>query len=149
MQRIELRYKLLFFVSSSLTVLFIVGGWYQIVADSDHYWKMVRLPWWLVVPFLIFATGYSILAMVITSYELAVDDHNFEIKRPWSDSKKHQFIEIERVLRVTRRHSLIRLKDGSYIPLSGMTPNGTVRKERIEKSLNDRLSMIDGTDTTA
>ncbi len=81
MNKVVLKYHWLFAVSVLLTVLFIFGGWYQMVVNPPHFWHVARLPPWVVITALVISTTHCFLTMIIASYEIGIDENGFATKR--------------------------------------------------------------------
>ncbi len=74
--------------------------------------------------------------MIIASYEIGSTKMALQLKDFWTNSRIYRFSDIKRILRITRRTSLIFLNDGTWVPLIGLTPEGNICKERIESFLD-------------
>jgi len=133
---IQLRYRFLFLVCIAMVLLFICG-WYLMAADWDGFFRRAGLPAWIVVTASAFATIYSLITLVITSYEIKLDGLTLEIKRPWGAAKTYRVAEIARTSKVRHHVTLVWMKDGAVIPIVGLTPVGIASKAKFEAYLTN------------
>jgi hypothetical protein len=143
MQRLTLKYRLHFIIFLVFTTFLVVGIIYPMIAEWRPAWQILGRPWWFVIPIEVLGCSYCCWMTLITSYELTVEDDFLIVKRPWGRPRKYRFAEIVRLLKITRRTTLIRTNQGDWIPLSGLTSDGVRRKVEIEIILSEHLSLQD------
>jgi hypothetical protein len=139
MQGLTLKYRLHFIIFLAFTTFLVVGFVYPMIAEWRPAWQITGRPWWFVISIEVLACSYACWMTFITSYELTVEDDWLIVKRPWGHSQKYRFAEIGRLLKITRRTTLICTTQGDWIPLSGLTSDGVKRKLEIENILTKRL----------